>query len=365
MKARKNKTSISKSSRGKARQDIKKSRAGLSAKSTHKTNRRIRRQNYPIHKRLLLHPLTIFGLLCAGVLIAGWTYRVLADTVISSVIEAPALSEGATITSPNDGSRLTSSPINVLGTCPDSSYIKLYLNSVFDGVGWCGPDNTFSIQTSLFSGTNTLLAQDYNETDLQGPVTPSVQISYSPPAVATTPSNPKTASPSETSTRTSAPAQSALPLLISSDFQFKTFSANKAFDWELKLEGGTPPYLLRVQWGDGTTSILHFATDPVFTITHNYKLSGYFAVIIAATDSAGQLKTFQVAALITNSAGTIPGVSNSSNKPIQQSILVDLVANIKQQQWLLVAWPAYLTILLMTVSFWLGEKREYSSPKTR
>jgi len=333
------------------------------AKTT--TKRQARRQNYPIHKRFLLHPITLFGLLCIGVLIAGWTYQVVADTVISSVIEAPNLQAGATIISPTDGANFTSSPITVAGTCPDNSYIKLDVNGVLSGISWCNPDNTFLIETSLFSGANTLVVQDYNETDLAGPTTPSIRVSFTPTEPVTTPVKPQAPTSSQTTSPASSSGQSVLPLIMGSDFQFKTFAANKTFTWKLDLEGGTPPYVVHVMWGDRQTSVLHFATDPVFTLVHSYKSAGYYAVIVSANDNTGQQKIFQLAALITNSAGVLPNVANSSNHSPKQSLLASLDANVSKQKWLLVAWPAYLTVLLMAVSFWLGENREYSSLKTR
>ncbi len=327
--------------------------------------KRLKRRNYPVHKKILLHPISIFGLLCIGVFIAGWTFQVVADTVITSVIEAPPLQDGAIITSPNDGATFSTSPIIITGTCPNNSYVKLYQNSVFDGVAWCSPNNTFSIESSLFIGINVLLAQAYNETDLAGPITPSIRVTYNPPNNLVAPANSQVGKISKTTNSTLSTNHTPLPLLVGSDFHFKTFTVRNQFSWDIKLEGGTPPYELRIVWGDGQSSNIHFTTDPLFTIKHTFKTAGYYSIIIQASDSGNQQKSFQLAALITNSNGLIPGVTSPTNKPSQLSLLSDLESNIGHQKWLLVAWPAYLTVFLMTISFWLGEKQEFFHLKVR
>ena len=336
----------------------------LVSKRSQSSTAKRRRQGYPIHKRLLLHPLTLFGLLCVGVLITGWTYRALADTVISSVVEASPLLTGAMITSPTDGSVFQTSPIDVSGICPDNSYVELYLNGVFDGVAWCSDSNTFTVETSLFSGVNTLLAQDFNATDQQGPATPSIGVTYSPPTVQTTPASSDTTTLTTTTPAATSANQIVLPLLLASDFHFQTFSKTKVFTWPLDLEGGTPPYTVHVAWGDGTSSILHFDTDPVFNLTHTYKSAGYFAVVATATDSKNQQKVFQMAALVTNAKGTLPGVASTPALPKQQ-LFSNISTVISTQKWLFLAWPAYIVVFLMALSFWLGERRQYSRPKPR
>src|SRR6185437_8114462 len=65
--------------------------------------RRVRRQS-PLHKRIILHPLSVMIVLCAGVFITGWTYQVVADYYsLTAKVAAPALTQPAVITSPVDG----------------------------------------------------------------------------------------------------------------------------------------------------------------------------------------------------------------------------------------------------------------------
>jgi len=111
----------------------------------------------------------------------GWTYRAIAaNYTVTALVPAPALTEGAVVTHPNDGDTFTNGSITVTGTCPSDSYVTLSRNNVFSGVAWCMSAHAFTITTDLFSGENVLQAQDYNVTDSPGPTTPAVTVTYKP-----------------------------------------------------------------------------------------------------------------------------------------------------------------------------------------
>ena len=321
-----------------------------------------RRRNYPIHKRFLLHPIILFGLLCIGTFMGFWTYKAIADTLISSVIEAPPLQSGAIILSPTDGTIFTTTPIYVTGTCPAVSYVKLYQNGVFDGVSWCSAEGTFSIESSLFSGTNVFIAKDFNKTDLEGPVTSGISVIYNPiiaagggsptiPPAQTGDNNTSTKSSTESSSSASGTPQ---PVLITSDFNFKTFSTGQTFTWDIDIEGGTQPYTLNIAWGDGTNSVVSSKSDWNYTLRHTFKSAGYYKVVVISEDGAGQQRVIQLAAAI--SAPKQPGFLSSINTAFKPKATNGLTST---EKWLLLSWPPYIIVVLMAASFWLGE-REYS-----
>jgi hypothetical protein len=145
--------------------------------------RRIRRAR-PVHKRILLHPVSILVLLCAGVLITGWTIRSFADSLtVSATVEAPAPSSPATITSPVDQTHFTSTPITVSGSCVPNSYVELYRNSSFSGVANCGAgDTSYQISTGLSLGSNDLYTRIFSITDNEGPQSSQITVFYDQPA---------------------------------------------------------------------------------------------------------------------------------------------------------------------------------------
>lgn len=301
----------------------------------------------PIHTRFLLHPATCMTLLVVGVLIAGWTLRAAADSYnVTAKVPAPPLTEGAIITSPADGTTFATSPITVSGSCPDNSYVKLFRNSSFSGSSAC-VSNIFSIDTALSVGANTLVAQDYNITDDAGPATPGITVTYQPPAPA--PSTP-VATPRVPQPSIPIPNPS---MNLSSNYFFRGFLVNTDFSWILKIDGGTAPYAVRITWGDQRTTNQTIATASTFTITHKYSAPGYFPIKVYVSDAAGGTTMLQIAAFIRT-----PGVSGfiiqSQNPSSWFGNLLSLLGNTK---WLLVAWPSYITVSLMAVSFWLGEQQ--------
>ena len=314
------------------------------------TMRKLVHHSRPIHKQILLHPATAMMLLVAGVLIAGWTFRVAAVTYdVHAKVPAPPLTEGAFITNPADGAHFTSSPITVSGSCPNDSYVTLIRNGSFSGTAWCNA-NIFSIDTSLTPGSDSLQAQDYNITDDPGPVTPSVHVTYTPPTPAPTPPG---SSGGQTPAGTSGSGTTPV-LSLDSNYHFYGYSIRSLIQWKLHVSGGTAPYKISVLWGDH--NIASSTTyGRAFTIEHTYTTAGFYPIKIYATDAAGKDAMLQVFAVV-RQLGATGALRLSSGTPGWWQELLSVLSN-GSNRWLLVAWPTYATILLMTVSYWLGERQ--------
>lgn len=346
--------------RGAARRPSKTSRARTAVRRPVRTTHHQRaslkrsvRRKQAVHRRLLLHPVTVFGLLCVGVLITAWTVKTVAlSYTVNARVPAAPLTEGAFITYPVDGQVITSVPITVHGTCPQGSYVKLFLNNAFDGSAWCSNDGTFDIQTGLMEGLNVLRAQDYNITDDPGPVTPSVHVTYSPPAPqpAQPPITKRPTRPGGITITGPAAAGHTLPLFLSSEFHFQAFAPKTTFNWSVTVLGGQPPFYLVVDWGDGSKSSRLLDANQTLQLEHAYKKSGYYPVRIHATDAKGQQAFLQLAALI-----KVPGTGGFAlpTQPNGSGFFS------RHGQWLWLAWPAYAILVLMAFSFWLGEREEY------
>jgi hypothetical protein len=317
------------------------------------------RQSRPVHKKVLLHPVAIMVLLCTVVLVANWTYTALADTTISSQIFAPAITRSAVIRSPSNNTTLTTqNPVVVSGTCPDQSYVALNVNDTFTGVDLCNSGN-FSVQTSLFSGSNTLSVQAYNVSDQAGPMSSTVMVNLKTPYATSA----LTPSQTGTSIAPSSAVTTAPPLLLTSNFEWKTFQAGTTFAWDMDVEGGVPPYTVHVDWGDNQSSTYVFPVDPTFTISHVYAHSGYFAINASSVDARSSHHIMQLAALISSKHGTSTffgaqptGPSTGSGTTTTAkvvSVSKRLVSS--SRVWLWIAWPSLGVVALMMFSFWLGE----------
>lgn len=387
----------------------------------------------PLHKRVLLHPISAFLLLCVGVLVAGSTFRSQAVSYdVTATVAAPSLTSPAVISNPANQQHVTEEVVPVSGTCPNSSYVKLYRNGEFAGTAIC-EGGGFNIQTTLSLGANELQARVFNFTDNEGPVSGVVTVYYdlpvappaSPPAVPTTleisgveqesyqegvvqevaghptisgfappfsditvtffsePSVCKTKADAAGFWRCTLPhalppglhsvvvvavtpsgkkltfprfqvavKEYVEPFFITSDYKFEAHQVGQSYGWKLAIKGGTPPYQLTIDWGDGQTSHVDRSDGSVFTLVHTYdspsNAEQNYTIIITALDARGATTVLQLTAVVKSS---IAPLNNS------RDVFGGLMNNV--QRWLWVIWPAYLIVLLMAVSFWIGEREAF------
>jgi hypothetical protein len=304
-------------------------------------------------------------LLCVGVLLIGSTLQgqAASNTTVSATVEAPELTEPAVIAQPTDGTVFNTTPITVSGSCPDNSYVELSRNGQFSGVALCN-SNVFQIQSDLFDGNNQLLAQDYNTTDEAGPAGTPINVTYNAPALLSTSSSSSAAS---ASSATQAPAESKAitPPVITSQFQYQATNAGQVFTTTINIDGGTPPYYVTVNWGDGSSTNYTFNTDPTFEISHTYLAAGNFVIIAKAVDAKGVKTTVQLVAIIhaplvtKTKAHVIGGIAS----PISPSAVSSFFRSVKHYLW--VAWPSYLIVVALVFSFWLGEHEELRLQRRR
>jgi hypothetical protein len=324
----------------------------LSRDPKKKTIKQQIRSKRRLHKRILLHPITVLFLLVIIVFVFEWTYRVLADTVsITATVPAAVLTTPAVITTPTDGFSFNTSSILVNGYCPDGSYVNVYDNGGFSGTSMCTTGGTFQLEMTLFVGTNDIVARAYNVTNVAAPDSTAITVTYT---IATTPTAPT--APTAPTTPTPTPT-AVLPLLLVSNFQYQTFTVNNTFSWKVQIQGGAPPITLTISWGDSKqTEVIRNATG-VLTIKHTFSQQGYYPVIIKATDADGNVHILQLAALIRNpNAANIYSTNYILPTPTASSLSKFFEST---KTWLWIAWPSLAIIALMITSFWLGERQEY------
>jgi hypothetical protein len=303
-----------------------------------------RRQYIKKNGFFLPWPAIVFALLCIGVLLLGWTFKTAAEDInVTAKVSAAPLSAPAVITNPANGQHFSSVPVKVSGTCPDGSYVTISRNGVFSGSVVCN-SQTFEITIDLFPGANELIAQDYNITDDPGPASPPITVYYDVPIA----SAPKKGQPN--------PAAYP-PFVLQTEFKLTGFEVGQAATWKLQVNGGVAPYSFNVDWGDGSKSNLSQSAAGEFEISHTYskvgKNSGYYTIKVSATDSAGQKAFLQFFLLIKAAQGAPVGTGTiTTTKPNNP------FSGVSSETLLLLAWPAYGIVVLMAISYWLGEREE-------
>jgi hypothetical protein len=241
----------------------------------------------------------------------------------------PAPTQGATITTPGNGASFATSPITVNGICQTDLLVQVYDNGVMVGSVMC-KGGSFSLQVSLFAGTNELTAIVYDDLEQAGPVSNSVTVTY---------------------TDTSFKAFGA-SITLTSSYGRRSAPTGTQLSWPLQLSGGTGPYAFSIDWGDGSAAELKSqALAGVVTIAHMYKQAGVYQVNIKVTDVNGVSAFLQVVAL---ASGKVDGTTSSTvTKP-------DTTVSTK------VLWiPALVALASLIPTFWLGRRSQIVSLRNK
>lgn len=312
------------------------------------------------------YPALAMVLLAVGVLLSNASHLASAatltgsgDYVVTAAYLGPPPATAATIDSPIDSAHVKATPITVSGSCPANTYVTLTRNGVTSGSAICGALNTYSLQTDLFSGPNALLAHVYTTFNVAGPNSNQVIVTYDAPIAVPPTTTGGTASKAPVSTvqpGIATSSQPGLPLLIKSNFQYVGHALGQAVNYQFEIVGGTAPYAVSINWGDGTTKTLSLTASGPFSVSHTYaKASQYqssYKILATAGDAAGEQTLLQVLAIV-NDRPTVPLASTVGNGNQPSAGIFQQLGNLMKYLW-----PTYGVVVLMFGSFWLGELRE-------
>lgn len=311
-----------------------------------------------LHLRIGLHPVFLLALCAIGVVLLAVTFKVFANQTynVRATVQADPVTIPAVITRPNDEYRTSSPEIDVMGTCPTFSYVKLYIDDSFHGTAVCDVSGQFLITTTLTPGRNVIMAQVFNLTDQPGPTGSNVTVFYdqevtSSPAVvvAQAGDTPKTSEQSETTLFNEpvsvAPVGTELEFMCECNYQARY--VDDAIEIPVTLKGGTSPYDLYVNWGDGTNDSYVDQVGPAIVVSHRYKefSAGLkaFTIKVDVVDAVGVKATYQIYQLVRNTAF--------------QPAVVGPALPVKNAPWLALL-PAFAIVVLLIFVFWLGERHE-------
>jgi hypothetical protein len=240
----------------------------------------------------------------------------------------PPPTTGATITTPGNGASFTTSPTTVTGICPDGLLVQVYDNGVMAGSVMCA-GGSFTLQISLFAGTNELSAIVYDELEQAGPTSNITTVTY---------------------TDTHFTAFGALVTLTSS-YGRRSTPAGSQLDWPLQLSGGSGPYAFSIDWGDGTPSELKSQSlAGLVTISHVYKKAGIYQVNIKVTDANGVSAFLQVVAVGSGKVDSTAAPTDKADTSATTKIL-----------WI----PAVIALILLAPTYWLGRRSQIVSLRNK
>ncbi|HLZ14835.1 MAG TPA: hypothetical protein VKQ34_02475 [Candidatus Saccharimonadales bacterium] len=243
---------------------------------------------------------------------------------LQGTVPTPAPKTPASISTPTNGQVFTVMPITVSGICTTGLLVKVFANNVFVGSAEC-INGSYSLQVSLFDGRNDIVARVFDSLDQAGPDSNVVTVTFNNVQFSGT----------------------GVPqLTLTSAYARRGANPGEALIWPITISGGTAPYAISADWGDGKPpglSSQQFAGT--FNISHTYNNAGVFVVIIKATDKNGQTAFLQLVGQA-NGAVTQSTTQSTNNGP---SIITKT-----EVLWV----PAALMIPFIAVAFWLGRRYE-------
>ncbi len=246
---------------------------------------------------------------------------------LQGTVKTPPPKNPASIATPANGQSFSNMPLTVSGICTAGLLVKVFSNNVFVGSVQC-VNGSYSLQISLFDGTNEIIARIFDALDQPGPDSSTVTVTYNNAQFA---------------------SSGISQFTLSSIYALRGANPGEQLKWPITINGGTAPYALSVDWGDGKPATLY--SEPFsgnVTISHAYSSAGTYTVVVKGTDKLGQTAFLQ---LVGQANGA---VSQSSTKASDKGATV--IATTK------VLWaPAAICIPLIFVSFWLGRRYELAA----
>jgi hypothetical protein len=234
----------------------------------------------------------------------------------------------ATIATPNNGASYSTSPVTVTGLCTQGLVVQVYDNGVLVGSVNCA-SGSFSLQVTLFTGDNDIDAIQYDNLNQASPDSNHITVSYN---------------------NASFSAFGTL-VTLTSNYGRRAANPGNTLTWPLLLSGGTGPYAFSIDWGDSTAADLQSqATAGAVTISHVYKQSGVYKVVVKVADANGVTAFLQLVAVANGQpAGSGTG-SGSSSGGKTTTVATKIL-------WI----PTIFAFVLLVPTYWLGRRSELVS----
>jgi hypothetical protein len=250
------------------------------------------------------------------------------STGVEGTIASAPPSQAATINVPKTGQSFSDIPITVSGLCPNNTMVEIYKNNVFAGSVDCS-QGSYSLLIDLFDGRNDLIARVYDALNQSGPDSNLVTVNFENPIQSTGPR-----------------------LTLTTQYAKRGATPGSILNWPITLSGGTGPYAISIDWGDKTDSDLLTETIPGdLNLQHTYAQAGVYKVTVRASDSEGNTAFLQLV-----------GIGNGR---IQQSTGTSGGGIITSEKTKVLWWPVIILFILSLAAYWLGQKHQLESIRTR
>jgi hypothetical protein len=217
----------------------------------------------------------------------------------------------------------------VSGICQSGLLVKIFDNGVFVGSTVCA-NGSYTLQVGLFIGQNNLVAIVYDALDQPGPDSGTTTVTFNDNQF----------------------LQFGTPLTLTTNYAEYGAPPETELDWPVQLNGGTGPFAVNVDWGDGSPEeLLSITYDGTITMKHTYKSAGVYTVIVKAVDHNNETAFLQ---LVGQATGAIQNNTKASGG---NTVIIEKGG--------VLLWPSVVMIPLIFVGFWIGRKYEYKEMRKK
>ncbi len=281
------------------------------------------------------------------VIVSGLTIADSGDITVSGVVQGTPPSIPATIDIPLNNSTVNNAFVRVSGTCEHDYIVEVYRNAVLAGSVTCDTNGEYEIEISLVPGSNTLVVRTTDIFDQYGPDSGTITLFYDTTIRPTPEPDVPTANNPNATINTS-------KVFVKSKSYFRVSQSTKTIVLRFRIKDGKAPYKVMVDWGDGQSSQQSFSRSGDQVMKHIYATSGQYEVKITVLDASGSSAFFQTVAVVDGKTS----VNLSATGNLTQRCQLDAICIVQNQivDGINKAWPAFLLVSIMTISFWIGEK---------
>lgn len=269
---------------------------------------------------------------------------------VSASVPFPPPTQAAIINPALNNLTVQNAAFLIAGTCQVLSPVSVV--SVWRGSTNLGSQNcttgTFSMQIILAEGSNTLIVKTANVSNVYGPdsspILVTLRFAQTPAASNNTPGA-TNLSPADNAAFNNGVTSG---LNIVPQEPFSVLPEGNLVTLSFHINGGSTPYTVELNWGDGTTESKVVDKPGLYAFTHRYRNTGNYSVKALIKDVLGATTEINHAVVVANRTSDTSKANVTKALAYENPVLT----------WLSIHWLAILigisTFIVVGSSYWLG-----------
>ncbi len=249
---------------------------------------------------------------------------------VQGTLSGPPPKNAPSIAVPSNGQSFDNIPITVSGLCQNGLIVRVFDNGVFVGAVSCA-NNSYSLKVTLFGGKNDLVVRQYDALDQSSPPSGTVSVHFNDVQL----------------------IKFGTHVFLTSDYARRGTNPKQTLSWPVIISGGTGPYAIETDWGDGAATSLASVQFPgTITLAHSYASAGTYNMLVRASDKNGTQAFLQLVSVINGNAK--PTNDNNNNSGGSKIKIINILWE-----------PLAAAIPFILVTFWLGRRYEITALRKR